>query len=117
MARILLLFTQGPDAGGAAREGLDAGLAALAFDHELGVLFEGAGVALLRPPHPPGAGLPDWRRGLRTLPLHGAAAIGADAGALRAHALDRDALLLPAVPLDAAARRRWLADADVVLGF
>lgn len=117
MARVLLLFSQGPDAGGAGREGLDAGLAALAFDHQLAVLFEGAGATLLRAVHAPGDGLPDWRRGLRTLPLHGASPIGVDAGALAAHGLDAAALLMPVETLDAAARRRWLAEADVVLAF
>lgn len=117
MARLLLLFSHGPDPGGAARDGLDAGLAALAFDHGLSVLFEGAGVTLLRPAHAPGEGLPDWRRALRTLPLHGAAPVGADAAALAAHGLDPAALLLPAEPLDAAARARWIAEADVVLAF
>lgn len=117
MARLLLVFSRGPDAGGAGRDGLDAGLAALAFDHQLAVLFEGAGVSLLRPAHAPGEGLPDWRRGLRTLPLHGAAPVGADAEALAAHGLDACTLLLPADALDAAARARWIADADAVLVF
>lgn len=117
MARVLLVFSQGPDPGGASREGLDAGLAALAFDHRLAVLFEGPGVALLRPVHPAGDGLPDWRRGLRTLPLHGAAAVGVDADALAAHGMDAARLLLEATPLDAATRARWIAEADVVLAF
>lgn len=116
MPRIVLLFAQGPDAGGAARDGLDAGLAALAFDHDLRVLFDGAGVSLLRPLHAPGEGLPDWRRGLRALPLHGAT-IGADGAALALHGLDGGALLLDAQALDPGTRRRWLAEADVVLAF
>jgi tRNA 2-thiouridine synthesizing protein C len=117
MKRVLLVFSHAPHDGGAARDGLDAGLAALAFDHPLALLFEGAGVALLRPGGTPGEGLPDWLRGLRTLPLHGAGPIGADAEALAAHGLDPANLRLPAQPLDAATRARWIAEADVVLGF
>jgi tRNA 2-thiouridine synthesizing protein C len=117
MKRVLILFSHGAHDGGAARDGLDAGLATLAFDHPLAVLFEGAGVTLLRPRGASAGGLTHWLRGLRALPLHGAAPIGVDAAALVAHDLDPAALLLPAQPLDAATRARWIAEADVVLTF
>jgi tRNA 2-thiouridine synthesizing protein C len=115
--RVLLVFGHPAHDGGAARDGLDAGLAALAFDQPLALLFEGAGVTLLRPRPAAADGLPDWLRGLRTLPLHGAGSIGADAAALAAHGLEPASLLLPAQPLDAATRARWIAEADVVLAF
>lgn len=110
------MFSRGPEAELAGREGLDLGLAALAFDHRLSVLFEGAGAILLRPLSVTATAQTDWRRGLRTLPLHGAAAIGVDASALALHGLDSGALLMPAMPLDPAACADWMRDADVVLG-
>jgi tRNA 2-thiouridine synthesizing protein C len=117
MARVLLLFTHAPHDGVRAREGLDAGLAALAFEHELSVLFAGAGVALLRPGVQAATGLRAWTAGLRALPVHGADRIGADGEALAVHGIDPGAALMPVQSLSAAARRQWIADADVILPF
>jgi tRNA 2-thiouridine synthesizing protein C len=117
MSRILLLFSHATHDGWRAREGVDAGLAALAFEHELSLLFVGAGVCLLRPGAQGTEGLRDWAPALRGLAVHGAERIGADAEALTAHGLHGAPLRLHALTLDAAQRRDWIRSADVVLAF
>lgn len=117
MSRILVLFRHAAHDRGRARDGLDAALAALAFEHAVDVLFVGAGVGLLRDAAQGSALQRDWTPGLRALPRHGVERVGADAEALAAHGLDRGRLALPAQALDAPQRARWLAEADVVLAF
>ena len=117
MARILLLFSHATHDGWRAREGLDAGLAALAFDHELSLLFVGAGVCLLRTTPQAAPGLRDWGASLGALGAHGAERVGAAADALAAHGLAGARLRLDAIELDAAQRSDWIRSADVVLPF
>ncbi len=117
MARILLLFGHATHDGWRAREGLDAGLAALAFDHELSLLFVGAGVCLLRTASQAAPGLRDWGPSLGALGAHGAERVGADADALAVHGLAGARLRLDAIALDAAQRSDWIRNADVVLPF
>lgn len=100
--RILVVFREGPAQAVRVRDGIDLALAALAFDHELDVLFTGDGAALLRETGELGANL-------RALAFHGAHAIGVDA-ALAAPSSP----VLDAQPLDAAAQRAWFACADHV---
>jgi tRNA 2-thiouridine synthesizing protein C len=117
MANILVLFRHGAHDRGRARDGLDAALAALAFEHELDVLFVGDGVSLLRDAAQSAPLQRDWTPGLRALPRHGARRLGADRDALAAHGLERGPLALPVEVLDPATRARWMAQADVVLPF
>lgn len=72
MARVLVVFREGSAHAGRVRDGIDLALAALAFDHEVRVLFTGAGTALL---HEEG----ELAANLRALSYHGATAVGADA--------------------------------------
>jgi hypothetical protein len=105
MARVLVVFREGPAQALRARDCLDLALAAIAFDHEVRVLFTDAGAALLRGED--GA----LSANLRALAFHGAEAIGVDA----ALAVPGDPVLA-AQPLDDATRTAWLAAADHVLG-
>jgi len=102
MARVLVLFRAGPAQADRVRDCLDLALAAIAFDHDVRVLFTGDGVALVRGDD---AGL---TANLRALAFHGASAIAVDAAFA-------DGGALAAQPLDADAQRAWLAAADHVL--
>lgn len=118
MASILIRFAQGPHGSTRARDGLDAALAMLAWDHRVRVLFEADGVGLVvAGQDPAAAGGKDWTRAFRALALHGVDAVGIDAEALAARGLSARPLILDAVALDAAARRAWTGEADVVLAF
>jgi sulfur relay (sulfurtransferase) DsrF/TusC family protein len=75
-------------AGARARDGLDAALAALAFEHRLSLLLLGDGVSALAPDQRPAAhGQADIGRGVAALAHHGAEAIAADAAALAARGI------------------------------
>jgi sulfur relay (sulfurtransferase) DsrF/TusC family protein len=104
MARVLVVFREGPAQALRARDCLDLALAALAFDHTVRVLFTGEGAELLC------GGDRELSANLRALAFHGAEAIGVDAEA----SVPGDPVLA-AQPLDDAARRAWLAAADHVL--
>jgi tRNA 2-thiouridine synthesizing protein C len=118
MADILVRFAHGPHGSMRARDGLDAALAMLAWDHRVRVLFEADGVGLVVAGQDPAtAGGKDWTRAFRALALHGVDAIGIDADALAERGLSARPLLVDAVALDAAARRAWTGAADVVLAF
>ncbi len=118
MARILVRFAHGPHGSTLARDGLDATLAMLAWDHRVRALFEADGVGLLvAGQDPAAAGGKDWTRGFRALALHGIEAVGIDAAALALRGLAGCPLILDAIALDAAGRRAWTGEADVVLAF
>jgi tRNA 2-thiouridine synthesizing protein C len=117
MARILVLFRHAALDRGRGRDGLDAALAALAFEHAVDVLFVGAGVSLLRDVAQGAPLQRDWTPGLRALPRHGVERLGVDAEALTSLGMDPRRLALPAQVLDAPGRARWMAEADVVLAF
>jgi tRNA 2-thiouridine synthesizing protein C len=118
MARILVRFAHGPHGTSRARDGLDATLAMLAWDHRVRVLFEADGVGLLVAGQDPAAAEgKDWTRAFRALALHGVEAVGIDAEALASRGLSVCPLMLDAVALDAVARRAWTGEADVVLAF
>jgi sulfur relay (sulfurtransferase) DsrF/TusC family protein len=87
VARVLVVFREGPDCEARVRDGLDLALAALGFDHEVAVLFTGRGAGLL---HAGG----DLAANLRALAYHGAALLEGD--------------------VDAAAQRACFARADHV---
>ncbi|HET7845564.1 MAG TPA: DsrE family protein [Xanthomonadales bacterium] len=74
MARVLVVFREGLAQESRVRDGIDLALAALAFDHEVTVLFTGAGAAL------PGEG-GELAANLRALAYHGATVLAADADA------------------------------------
>ena len=100
--RVLVVFREGPAQAARVRDGIDLALAALAFDHEVDVLFLGAGAELLR-----GADA-ELAANLRALPFHGTHAIGVDA------ALASDGPVFAAQPLDADGQRAWFAAATHV---
>jgi tRNA 2-thiouridine synthesizing protein C len=116
MARVLVVFRQGPHGSVRAREGLEVALAALAFEHEVSVYFCGDGVALLRRgQHTDAALVKDFCRGFRALGLHGLRRAGVSADAMREHGLSRGGLLLDdAVALNAAQAAAWMSEADAV---
>ena len=118
MKRVLVLFRSGPHGGGGARAGLDAALAALAFDHALSALFVGDGVfALVAGQDTEAIGSKPTAPGFRALPHHGAERVGVIETDLAARGLATCDLALAVETLDAAHARAWLAESDVVLAF
>jgi tRNA 2-thiouridine synthesizing protein C len=118
MKRVLVLFRSAPHGTSRAREGLDAALAALAFDQPLRVLFAGDGLyAIARAQDGTAAGAKPTAPGFRALPHHGAERVGALRADAEARGLGAADLALDVEWLDAAQARRWLAESDVVLGF
>lgn len=104
MANVVVVFRVGPEDGMRVRDCLDLALAAIAFDHDVRVLFTGAGAELLR-----GADR-DLSANLRALVFHGVEAIAVEAS----QAVAGDPVLA-AIALDEAGIRAWLATADHVL--
>jgi sulfur relay protein TusC/DsrF len=116
MARILVLVEADPYAGWRAAETLDQALAALAFEHEVSVLFLGMGAQCLVPgQHAEVLALRDVASGFRALTAHGVHRIGADERALRGAGLGDRVPSMAVERLDAAGCARWLREAEVVL--
>ncbi len=82
MTAVLVIIAS---AGGmSARDGIDAALAAIAYEHSVSVLLIADGVCLLSAQHRPEMqGLPDLARGLAALLHHGAATIAASSECMR----------------------------------
>jgi sulfur relay protein TusC/DsrF len=117
MAQILVVVDADPYAGWRATETLDLALAALAFEHEVSVLFVGSGVHCLVPAQRPhDLALRDVASGFRALLAHGVTRVGAAERALRDHGLSSVALSMPVARLDDAGCAHWLREAEVVLG-
>jgi tRNA 2-thiouridine synthesizing protein C len=74
MNRVLIVIAS--SAGASARDGVDAALAAIAYEHPVAVLLIGDGVGLAIPhQRPEQHGLPDLTRALAALIHHGVEAI------------------------------------------
>jgi sulfur relay (sulfurtransferase) DsrF/TusC family protein len=82
MSPVLIVIASG--LGAAARDGIDAALAAIAYEHRVAVLLTGDAVALLTPHQAPERhGLPDLARGLAALLHHGIESLSVSADCLR----------------------------------
>ena len=82
MSRVLVIFASPP--GSSARDGIDAALAALAYDHSVSVMLVGNGVCLVAPGQQPQLhGVPDLARGLAALIHHGVDEVLVSAACLR----------------------------------
>lgn len=82
MNSVLIVIASG--LGASARDGIDAALAAIAYEHRVSVLLIGDGVSLLAPNQSPDChGLPDLARALAALVHHGVEAVAASAECLR----------------------------------
>jgi tRNA 2-thiouridine synthesizing protein C len=74
MNRVLIVIASA--AGASARDGVDAALAAIAYEHQVAVLLIGDGVGLaIRHQQPERHGVPDLTRALAALIHHGVDAI------------------------------------------
>lgn len=116
MSRILIVFASAAFQGGRARDGLDAALAAIAFDHEVGVLFIHNGVNLLASaPEPKPFGLPDLGRGLGALIHHGAQALAASDFCMQARGIKQTSIAVER--LDANALKNFIGSYQHVHSF
>lgn len=116
--RLLFIMRHAPYGAGPARSGLDAALAAAAFEQPVDLLFMGDGVLQLLPGQD-GAALGVKTRGkqLAALPLYDIERVYVDAQAAARYALDLEQAPLPAQALDADAMAQLLRDSDLLLGF
>ncbi|MAT93985.1 MAG: sulfurtransferase complex subunit TusC [Halioglobus sp.] len=116
--RLLFVMRHAPYGAGPARAGLDAALAAAAFDQPVDLLFMGDGVLQLLPQQD-GAALGVKTRGkqLAALPLYDIEHVYVDAQAAARYALDVTQAPLPAQALDADGMAQLLQDCDLLLGF
>jgi len=81
MSRVLILIASAP--GAAARDGVDAALAAIAYGHEVAILLVGDAVtATAGGQSPQRHGVPDLSRALAACLHHGAVALAASAHCL-----------------------------------
>jgi sulfur relay (sulfurtransferase) DsrF/TusC family protein len=89
-------------AGGmSSRDGIDAALAAIAYEHSVSVLLIADGVCLLSALHKPDAqGLPDLARGLDALLHHGAVAIAASSECMRVRGISNPAVAVQRLGAD-----------------
>ena len=118
MARLLFVFRHGPHGSARAREGLDAALAALAFDHGVDALFLGEGALSLKPGHDTGAaGMKDFAPGFGALPRHGLHRAVASRAALDALGLAPEGLTLRVEVLSEPALGDFIAEHDAILAF
>ena len=118
MARLLFVFRHGPHGSERAREGLDAALAALAFDHRVDALVLGEGVLALKPGHDTAAaGMKDFAPGFGALARHGLERAVASRAALDALGLAPDGLALRLEVLADPALGDFIAEHDAVLAF
>ena len=116
--RVLVVFRHGPHGSARAREGLDAALAALAFEHRVDALFLGEGALALKRGHDTAAaGLKDFAPGFAVLLHHGLERVVASGSALLALGLSRDSLSVPVQVLPDAALADFIAEHDAVLAF
>lgn len=95
--------------GASARGGIDAALAALAYEHPVSILLVGDGVSLLaKDQQPEQHGLADLARGLAALLHHGALEIGVSAPCLQQRGITATAVA--ARLLDPEALSAWISE-------
>lgn len=96
MSRVLVVLTSPP--GSSARDGIDAALAAVAYDHLVSVMLVGDGVSLVVPGQQSQLyGQPDLLRGLAALIHHGVDEVIASAACLRARGIGETGIALRAL--------------------
>lgn len=96
MRRVLVILASPP--GSSARDGIDAALAAVAYDHPVSVMLVGDGVSLVVPSQQPQLhGQPDLLRGLAALVHHGVDEVIASAACLRARGVGETGIALRAL--------------------
>ena len=113
---ILFILQRAPYGNTAAREILDAALAAAAFEQDVQLLFSGEGVWQLLPGQQPDAFAgKDISKMLQALGYYDIEAVYADAVSLAERGLDSTTLALPVMALDPAAQQQLLRTADCVI--
>ena len=116
--RLLFVFRNGPHGSASAREGLEAALAALAFEHRVDALFLGEGVLVLKAGQDTvHAGVKDFAPGFGALLHHGLERAVVSASGMQALGLEKAALTMPVDLLPDAALADWIAEHDAVLSF
>ena len=111
--RHLLVMRRSPYGSSLARASVDLGLAMGAFDQDFDLLFIGDGVLqLLQQQESANIGLKNIGKALSSLPLYDIESVYVDAAALSRHAISKDQLVIPAIPLDDAAIQQLLAQCD-----
>lgn len=116
--RLLFVFRHGPHGSGSAREGLDAALAAIAFEHRVSALFLGDGVLVLkRDQDTADAGVKDYAQGFRALLHHGLERAVVSQAAIAALGITPGGMILPVEALAASALPDWIAEHDAVFSF
>lgn len=116
--RLLVVLRHSPYGASLSRSGLDAALAAAAFEQPVTLLFLGDGVLQLLPGQDGRAvGNKTLGRQLASLPLYDVEEVFADAAAVQRYAVDLETAPLPATAVDGDAMRRLLAECAHVLAF
>ncbi len=115
---ILFVCRQSPYGSSLARAGLDAALAAAAFEQPVNLLFLGTGVLQLDADQDGRAiGQRDQGKLLASFPLYDIDQVYADADAIKRHGLDTANCALPVIALGGAEMQQLLTQSDHVLGF
>lgn len=116
--KVLLVLRSTPYGSSLARSGIDAGLAAAAFEQSVSLLFLGAGVLQLVPGQNGRAlGVRDLGKLLASLPLYDIDRIYADAAAAERFGVDLTTASVSVTPVDVTEMRDLLDASDTVLGF
>jgi sulfur relay (sulfurtransferase) DsrF/TusC family protein len=99
MTGLLVIIASG--SGMSARDGIDAALAAIAYEHSVSVLLVADGVCLLSAQRRPETqGLPDLARGLAALLHHGAVTIAASSECMRLRGISDSAVAVQGLGTD-----------------
>lgn len=113
---ILFILQRAPHGSSAARETLDAALAAAAFEQDVQLLFGGDGVWLLQPGQRADAiASKDTAKMLQALAYYDIKAVFADTVSLAERGLDATNLALAVTAIEPAAQQRLLRAADCVV--
>lgn len=115
---LLVLLTQPPLAGTAAKEGLDAALVSATFEQKTALAFMGAGVMqLVKQQQPDLLQLKGLQAMLKALPFYDLQDVFTDARALQQFNLESTELLLQHQPLDAEQLQQLIARSTNILVF
>ncbi len=115
---ILFICRHSPYGSHLARSGLDAALAAAAFEQTVTLLFLGDGVLQLNGAQEGRAiGHRDLGRLLASLPLYDIESVYAEAVAMQRHGIDETSVPLPVKLLDHEQIQGLLSQSDHLLGF
>lgn len=114
--RLLFVFRTSPYAGGRAREGLDALLAAAVFEQEVAVLFMGDGVLQLLADQQPARGRNQYKM-LQSLPLYDVEQVYFSSSTLAQRQISPASLTIPGTLITDADITLLMAAADQIFTF